>query len=805
MSPNPGAENASITIPITNLQPSSSYGISFSVRVLQNVTYTQPTTSPPAVRKRQQDSGCILSASIGGETILSIPVSQLTSNYTSFSSNPFTSNQTSQPLTYLLTCFNTDVYPVLDLVNITLNYVTIFSSSASPGITTTTLGTTSSTGFFSVTPTTGVSSTLSGVCPARSRRTVTFTSTATITSCPLTCAASSMFSMDASSTITTSMTAPTMSISSSMSSDPCFNTTTSLCFDCALTPEVVLTSYDICHTSISSSSLSTTGGPSGGNGGTGSSGGPGGGTLTVTTTTVFISISVSVSAVPPSTATPNCPDEPAGRVYYSKFGNSYSLYCGTNILDNTVEASHQNDMSGCIQACDAFNILHFYMASQCLGISFRNNMTDLNCELKSTTVNTEPLPGVDSAYLLNPYLGPQNNTDKQPTPVTTVGGPAATGLSCPRDNNTVVVTNNIAFIVECWVQHQGGDLVNQPSYGATLDSCIALCAANPDCVVASFNYPSRSCTQKNTIGPGRNVTDIWAAKQLPAAGPQCPRDAGTYYNTNGKTFLIECYIDHFDNEFARMPIYTESFGVCMDLCGVNEGCVDVSYTPGSPAGPCVLKSGLGAASNQGKIWGGKLVVPEGGGGGNGPGNGPGTGPGTGTGTAGGGGPGTGIPTGPGTGPGIGPGTAPGSGVVTATVTYGTGPGVGTIERTATTVIISTQTVTSTIVSISTAFFTSTVISSVSGSPIISTFTYPVTLTQTTEVVTTRVFTTTPPPLIVTVTVQPTRAPPSSSSFYCLATPTNYISGRAGRKRSLVFVELNELEDQKIDLNVPWYV
>lgn len=66
-------------------------------------------------------------------------------------------------------------------------------------------------------------------------------------------------------------------------------------------------------------------------------------------------------------------------------------------------------------------------------------------------------------------------------------------------NGTTVISNGKSFIVECGIDHTGGDLPNQPVYVSGLAGCVKTCADTPDCV--DFTLSGSACYMKGSVGP----------------------------------------------------------------------------------------------------------------------------------------------------------------------------------------------------------------------------------------------------------------------------------------------------------------
>ncbi|USW53609.1 Putative carbohydrate binding module family 20, glycosyl hydrolase, family 13, catalytic [Septoria linicola] len=81
---------------------------------------------------------------------------------------------------------------------------------------------------------------------------------------------------------------------------------------------------------------------------------------------------------------------------------------------------------------------------------------------------------------------------------------------------------------------------------------------------------------------------------------------GTTYttSTNGKSFLIECGVDHFGGDLASVQVSsTNGFKQCIDACASNSACVDVSLSGVA----CYLKHSVGT-NVYNDVYGAKLIT-----------------------------------------------------------------------------------------------------------------------------------------------------------------------------------------------------
>jgi hypothetical protein len=78
-------------------------------------------------------SGCLLTIYFGGVQVFQIDIADLPSNYQSYSSNPIVPSLTNTTIQFVETCQNTNVFPTLDVANVTIVYPAVSSSSFSSG------------------------------------------------------------------------------------------------------------------------------------------------------------------------------------------------------------------------------------------------------------------------------------------------------------------------------------------------------------------------------------------------------------------------------------------------------------------------------------------------------------------------------------------------------------------------------------------------------------------------------------------------------------------------------------------------
>ncbi|PSN60668.1 hypothetical protein BS50DRAFT_626006 [Corynespora cassiicola Philippines] len=192
--------------------------------------------------------------------------------------------------------------------------------------------------------------------------------------------------------------------------------------------------------------------------------------------------------------------------------------------------------------------------------------------------------------------------------------PEPTAISCPKDDGKVIITNNRGFRVECGVDRVDHDI--GPVNAESFDDCVSQCAYNPNCQDVSYRNGA-SCYLKSAVGDFASNPDVWGATLVgwwveastaptttpakttpifsptfaptrsptfspssspaPAkSGPSCPDSDGQLYSTGGKTFKIECGIDHSGGDIKS--VYNVNLAGCLDTCSATDGCINVALS-----------------------------------------------------------------------------------------------------------------------------------------------------------------------------------------------------------------------------------
>ncbi|KAM3423668.1 hypothetical protein BST61_g1083 [Cercospora zeina] len=193
------------------------------------------------------------------------------------------------------------------------------------------------------------------------------------------------------------------------------------------------------------------------------------------------------------------------------------------------------------------------------------------------------------------------------------------GLTCPESNNReYVAPSGARFLIECYIDHLGGDLLMQSV--TTFQQCVDACDRTSGCVDVSFQ--GAACYMKASVGRAVRSDTVYGARLLsppttPPAFPLCPASNGTNYTTaSNKTFKVECGIDYVDPTGQYLAVVDVNPGGssgerwlqrCIEECGKVPNCIDISLSGSA----CYLKDTLEGTTviYNDDVFGARLVDP----------------------------------------------------------------------------------------------------------------------------------------------------------------------------------------------------
>lgn len=188
---------------------------------------------------------------------------------------------------------------------------------------------------------------------------------------------------------------------------------------------------------------------------------------------------------------------------------------------------------------------------------------------------------------------------------------ALAGPVCPgSDLSQYTSYNRKIYNITCGYDHSGGDLAS--GNANNFQACIELCANTASCMTVTFTggsggTQSGTCYMKSSIGAATANSGVNSASFSSSLGAlSCPGTDGQTYNINtGASAVMECFVDHNGGD-ASMTIVS-TMEACIALCAGTNGCVAVSYAPGS-GGFCYLKNTLNTGVTNYGVWGARITA-----------------------------------------------------------------------------------------------------------------------------------------------------------------------------------------------------
>lgn len=146
-----------------------------------------------------------------------------------------------------------------------------------------------------------------------------------------------------------------------------------------------------------------------------------------------------------------------------------------------------------------------------------------------------------SASATSLYQGPNTAS----TTVVSSASPGAT-LTCPLYNNTIYTSvGGAKYVIECGYEHAGGDLPASNGeyvgeYVGSLDACLALCDARPECLAVSWlaGTPAGPCYLKGSVGAVSSNNEVWGAKLVARASMSVGVGNSTSMSTSSTMSLL---------------------------------------------------------------------------------------------------------------------------------------------------------------------------------------------------------------------------------------------------------------------------
>ncbi|EUC40266.1 hypothetical protein COCMIDRAFT_44479, partial [Bipolaris oryzae ATCC 44560] len=183
---------------------------------------------------------------------------------------------------------------------------------------------------------------------------------------------------------------------------------------------------------------------------------------------------------------PICPDD--NECTFSSNGADFKVSCATDFFGGDMGRVYAATVADCMKTCAS--------ADGCVALSY----VGTDCYLKNALNAGSTSAGVTGASIVSRVI---------PTPLSSSPArpqqPCPASISCPDNNGCLTSdsTTSRSFTLSCGIDFYGGDLKLEWTDG--LEACSAACAANSECVAASFvgnSGSSGSCYLKSkNLGP----------------------------------------------------------------------------------------------------------------------------------------------------------------------------------------------------------------------------------------------------------------------------------------------------------------
>ncbi|KAM3413865.1 hypothetical protein BST61_g10539 [Cercospora zeina] len=255
-----------------------------------------------------------------------------------------------------------------------------------------------------------------------------------------------------------------------------------------------------------------------------------GGTLSSSTTTTSTCTPTTIPASPAPTAI-RCPQSNGTTV--ASFGQNFVIECGIDHTGGDLTSTQVNSFAECIDACSqnarcvdvSLSGVACYMKSA-LGAPVQNagiwgarllppvqdcpagrttttrgtSSTSVRTSTSSQASITSPATSILTTATSSSTTSAQTSVTSSSASISTTttstsSFPTATAVVCPENNSTMYISNGQAFLVECGIDHVGGDMGNVGA--SNLTACIDACATRPGCVNIALS--GAACYMKNRI------------------------------------------------------------------------------------------------------------------------------------------------------------------------------------------------------------------------------------------------------------------------------------------------------------------
>ncbi|EKG13913.1 hypothetical protein MPH_08912 [Macrophomina phaseolina MS6] len=342
----------------------------------------------------------------------------------------------------------------------------------------------------------------------------------------------------------------------------------------------------------------------------------------------------SVTSTSTATAAPACPA--SDNQLYTTNGVTFRILCNTDNDVTSYDNISANNLGDCADSCSAdFRCLSATFTSRCylkssVGSSDSSaSGTILLVRISSTSTlsrATSSGTSIISSGTTSPRgpvttSGTISNGDGVTNSGTTSSSQSVTTPSTDSNSNFVTTSGSTLSLNSGTTSMRTSTTTSGGSFATTPGTMLSGTSTTTSGTVSiststmsSGNTPTSSTGSEATTGTSTTTTYSSSTINTPTFSPSalsCPGSDGYRYTTSsGHVFIVECYVDYSGGNIPVNPAgpnYASSLNECIQQCDSYVGCIDVSWNPGNPSGPCYLKNSFGTRlMNQNNVWGARL-------------------------------------------------------------------------------------------------------------------------------------------------------------------------------------------------------
>ncbi|USW48743.1 Putative carbohydrate-binding WSC, PAN/Apple domain, alpha/Beta hydrolase [Septoria linicola] len=337
--------------------------------------------------------------------------------------------------------------------------------------------------------------------------------------------------------------------------------------------------------------------------------------------------------------------ETIGNYYYA---SCYTEATSGRALTGKGTSSPSMTLEYCASFCSGYAYFGTEYGAECYcGNSFSAGAVrtlDSDCNMLCANA-TNQFCGAGNRLTVynNPDIVVSSSTSSTSSSVTATPTAGSSSISCPSADGTTVTSIGKKFLIECGIDHAGGDIASTTV--SSFQGCVDACAQNSQCVDVSLS--GSACYLKGTLGAAVSNAAIWGAKLVTSQSSSsstsssvstssisstssssvvvsasttmtsssasisssssssstsssatasasatvlsCPASNSTTYTSNNRSYMIECGIDHAGGDMKA--VNANSLNQCADACATTDGCLAASFLGAA----CYLKSSVGAS------------------------------------------------------------------------------------------------------------------------------------------------------------------------------------------------------------------